>query len=160
MTPAAALLSRLRERGVNVSLRPDGKLFLQPKIALTPDLLVEAKKHRDALAALLEAETTPLSPAECQVVGERLVHALEQQDRASERRWQAGAAGSATVVHLRPVSWADVHDEPQPGDRCSCCRGFRWWREREQPKGWRCHACHPPIPSIAVTESPTEQLKG
>ncbi len=44
-------------------------------------------------------------------------------------------------------------EQPGPGataGRMARCFGHfkhdggRWWREREQPKGWRCWACHPP----------------
>jgi hypothetical protein len=36
----------LRERGVSVSLSPDGKLWLQPKVCADPDLLAAAKAHQ------------------------------------------------------------------------------------------------------------------
>jgi hypothetical protein len=53
----------------------------------------------------------------------------------------------------RPVSWANVAARPTQGSYCSCCRGQRWWCEREAPKGWRCWRCHPPSGlSAAVVE--------
>jgi hypothetical protein len=44
----------------------------------------------------------------------------------------------------RPPSWADPTALPSRGCFCSCCKGRRWWREREAPKGWRCSVCYPP----------------
>jgi hypothetical protein len=45
----------------------------------------------------------------------------------------------------RPTSWADPSAVPSLGYWCSCCHGQRWWCERENPKGWRCGRCHPPV---------------
>jgi hypothetical protein len=45
----------------------------------------------------------------------------------------------------RPTSWADPSSLPSLGCWCSCCHGQRWWCEREDPKGWRCGRCHPPV---------------
>jgi hypothetical protein len=28
---------------------------------------------------------------------------------------------------------------PPPGAWCRACRGTRWWTERRQQRGWRCH---------------------
>jgi len=57
----------------------------------------------------------------------------------------------------RMPSWAQVEDQPQPGDWCGCCGRFkrsagRWWREATEPRGWRCRTCHPPdhLPAAAV----------
>ena len=57
----------------------------------------------------------------------------------------------------RPPSWADPTALPSRGCFCSCCKGRRWWREREAPKGWRCSVYYPPdhLPSIAVAEMTT-----
>ena len=54
----------------------------------------------------------------------------------------------------RPPSWADPTALPSPGCFCNCCKGQRWWRERDAPKGWRCWICHPPdhLPPETVTE--------
>jgi hypothetical protein len=54
----------------------------------------------------------------------------------------------------RPPSWADPTAQPSRGCFCTCCKGQRWWRERDAPKGWRCWICHPPdhLPRTAVTE--------
>jgi hypothetical protein len=45
----------------------------------------------------------------------------------------------------RQPSWADSEQRPPPGTWCTACRGQRWWTERQQPKGWRCMTCHPPV---------------
>lgn len=54
----------------------------------------------------------------------------------------------------RPPSSADPAERPVHGCFCSCCKGRRWWCEREAPNGWRCWACHPPdhLPAEAVME--------
>ena len=51
-----------------------------------------------------------------------------------------------------PPAWVGTEHVPVPGSVCGCCRGTRWWSERDQPKGWRCYDCHPPAPGIAITE--------
>jgi hypothetical protein len=107
MTPATALLERFRAHGVSASLRADGKLWLEPKKALTPELLAAAKAHRDALVALLAhqsagasapppaatatADPAPLAPAGRAGMAERLARLLATQDLETDRRWQAGA---------------------------------------------------------------------
>jgi hypothetical protein len=53
---AATLLARLTAAGCRVTLRPDGRVSLRP--APAPDLLAEARQHRDELARLIAA-TTP-----------------------------------------------------------------------------------------------------
>lgn len=40
--------------------------------------------------------------------------------------------------------------QPPPGAWCRCCGRFdrsggRWWRPNDEPRGWRCMTCHPPI---------------
>jgi hypothetical protein len=57
----------------------------------------------------------------------------------------------------RPPSWADPTALPSRGCFCSCCKGQRWWCEREVPRGWRCSVCYPPdhLPSISVMEMGT-----
>jgi hypothetical protein len=42
-------------------------------------------------------------------------------------------------------SWADSALRPLPGTWCNACSGQRWWTERQQPAGWRCVTCHPPV---------------
>ena len=74
-------------------------------------------------------------------------------------RLQDNAAERATVRadrSWRPPAWAEEADAPRPGDRCRCCRGGRFWREREASRGWRCASCHPPdhLSAAAVVTAP------
>jgi len=60
------------------------------------------------------------------------------------------------VEHLaRPPAWASL-DPPPPGAWCLVCRGGRFWRERDTPRGWRCLSCHPPdhLSASAVVTAP------
>jgi hypothetical protein len=73
--------------------------------------------------------------------------AADGADANSPPRSAAGnavAAGPLTAAYRRPPSWSDPAAPPSPGCFCACCRGHRWWREREAPEGWRCWTCHPP----------------
>jgi hypothetical protein len=62
--------------------------------------------------------------------------------------------GYLRAARRLPPSWSDPTTLPPPGSFCSCCKGQRWWSERDAPKGWRCAACHPPdhLASDAMTE--------
>jgi hypothetical protein len=64
------------------------------------------------------------------------------------------AEGYRQSALQRPPSWADLIAPPMRGCFCSCCKGQRWWRECDAPKGWRCSTCHPPndLPAEAMTE--------
>ena len=64
------------------------------------------------------------------------------------------AAGLPLAARRCPPSWSNPAAPPSPRSFCSCCRGQRWWREREAPKGWRCSNCHPPahLPPNAIYE--------
>lgn len=53
-------------------------------------------------------------------------------------------AGYLNTTRQCPPSWSDSTALPAQGCFCSCCKGQRWWRERDAPKGWRCWMCHPP----------------
>jgi hypothetical protein len=70
---------------------------------------------------------------------------------------QAVPSGHLGAALRRPPSWADPAAPPSRGCFCSCCKGRRWWRECEVPKGWRCSACHPrdQFPADAVMEVTT-----
>jgi hypothetical protein len=52
---ADALLARLTAAGCHVTLRPDGRISLRPPPP--PDLLAEARQHRDELARLCAGTT-------------------------------------------------------------------------------------------------------
>jgi hypothetical protein len=45
---------------------------------------------------------------------------------------------------------------PVMGAHYGCCRGTRWWRERDGPKGWRCATCHPAPTGIETIEASTD----
>ena len=64
-----------------------------------------------------------------------------EQAAATER---AISAAYISASLQRPPSWSDPVAVPSRGCFCSCCKGQRWWCEREAPKGWRCSTCHPP----------------
>ena len=80
-----------------------------------------------------------------------------RESRGSEQRQDDAAALVGVAARGRPPSWADPTTPPSRGRFCKCCKGQRWWREREAPKGWRCSTCHPPdhLPQGAVTEMRT-----
>ena len=54
---------------------------------------------------------------------------------------RAPEADALQRQHLTPYS-GDA--KPTQGAWCGCCRLSRWWTETQDPKGWRCHMCHPP----------------
>ena len=58
---------------------------------------------------------------------------------------------SGHAAHARPPSWSDPEDKPLAADRCSCCRGARWWISARSPAGWTCSTCHPSPPGLAVS---------
>jgi hypothetical protein len=58
---ASALLAQLTAAGCRVSLRPDGRVSLRPPPP--PDLLAEARQHRDELARLVAATTSASAEA-------------------------------------------------------------------------------------------------
>lgn len=82
---------------------------------------------------------TPGTPGTPEIPNAREIDALDGLRQAALRR---------------PVSWADPTARPSAGCFCSCCKGHRWWCEREAPKGWRCWQCHPPdgAPVGSITE--------
>ena len=59
MTAPAALLVRLRAAGATVRL-VDGRPRIHAPVALPPDLLAEARAHRDAVIAGLVAANDPI----------------------------------------------------------------------------------------------------
>jgi hypothetical protein len=81
---------------------------------------------------------------------------LSAYDRADAAQAEL-VAGLHVAARGWPPSWADLATLPSRGCFCTCCKGQRWWRECEAPKGWRCSTCHPPdhLPPDAVTEMRT-----
>ena len=89
-----------------------------------PDL---ARQRDEMAAALAGPAADPWSPGDPDPLGEGLLIA----------------------ALARPPSWIDPASPPPSGAWCSCCgrnhrAGGRWWREAEEPRGWRCGRCFPP----------------
>ncbi len=93
--------------------------------------------------------------------------AIEEVDGGTDpARWRL-ADHMAHAAHLRglhaaalqhPPSWPGADNVPSPGCWCSCCRGWRWWRDRApNASGWCCWTCHPPVHlhSAAIMEART-----
>jgi hypothetical protein len=79
---------------------------------------------------------TPSTPRPPQLLG-------TTERTHSDGQQAALVSGLLHAARRRPPSWADPTALPSRGCFCSCCKGQRWWREREAPKGWRCWTCHP-----------------
>src|SRR4051794_24452856 len=119
--PVAALLARARAAGLALRVE-GGQLALNgPK---PPDeLLAALRASRDDLIRTLKIEAAQVSPAPPPV-------------RLPPPSVPHGARdGYLRAARQRPVSWADPTARPSQGCYCSCCRGQRWWCEREAPKG-------------------------
>ena len=69
---AAAVLARLQAAGLHLAVRPDGTVRLTATSAPPPELLAEASRHRDGIAALLrEREERPRLAAALLVAAQR-----------------------------------------------------------------------------------------
>lgn len=100
------------------------------------------------------AESPILTPARVSQ-GNRVISVLPVLEGSTGRRDIAHApvpradqpshlVGYLNAAQQRPPSWTDSTALPSRGCFCSCCKGQRWWSERDAPKGWRCCTCHPP----------------
>jgi hypothetical protein len=145
---AAEALTLANAAGVRV--RTDGDDLLLESSAPPPAAVLGLlSRHKSDIMTMLR------SPAP-----EQLPRAAEptppQPSRADAAR-AALVAGLHVAARGRPPSWADLATLPSRGCFCTCCKGQRWWRECEAPKGWRCSTCHPPdhLPPDAVTEMRT-----
>lgn len=71
-----------------------------------------------------------------------------------DRAHKAERDGLLQAARKRPPSWPDATALPSLGCLCSACRGQRWWRERTDPRGWRCWTCLPAagLAASAITE--------
>ncbi len=129
------------------------------------EVLAALRRHKGEVLALLAAnDLTPVLPPaspEQEEAERRDRAAIEAVDGGTDPAcWRladhmAHAAmlrGLQDVALARPPSWPDPEAVPSSGCWCSCCRGSRWWREREKPTGWRCWTCHPPVHDAAVVE--------
>ena len=129
--PEAALLSRARAAGL--ALRVEGGRLAVSGPKPPDELLAALRGARDDLIRVLKIEAGELSPDPTPVVP------LPAPSAPSDQ-----LNGYLRAALQRPVSWADPTARPSQECYCSCCRGQRWWCEREAPKGWRCWQCHPP----------------
>jgi hypothetical protein len=133
MTPAAAFLDRLRQSGVSVSLRPNGKLWMQPKAALTPELLAAAKGARDELAALLVLKPPARRPP-YEVLG---------PSPPGERCTLCGAGRDVKQIHYggEPHLWHPA-----------CADGYLAARDAPPIKAWK------PTPGPTVARAAAEPV--
>lgn len=168
---ALAIIGRLREAGATLTYGDDDKVRFSAPTPIPAALLAEARSHRDAIAAALTTDillAPDAGPEAIATWAERVAANALDGCETSEPvpDWPTGEAdrldalnrkianGYLRAALQRPPSWADPAALPSHGCRCSCCKGQRWWCEREAPKGWRCWACYPPshLPSYAVAE--------
>jgi hypothetical protein len=139
--PDLELLARARAAGLTLRIEGDHLALSGPKPP--DDLLAALREGRDKVIRALRIEAGEAPPEPAPVIPIPLPSpppdALE---------------GLRLAALRRPVSWADATARPSAGCFCSCCKGQRWWCEREAPKGWRCWQCHPPdgAPAGTITE--------
>jgi hypothetical protein len=137
---AAEALTLARAAGVR--LRADGDdLLLESSAPPPPAVLDLLSRHKADIMTMLRSPPPEQRAAES-IPPQPFLANLNTQDRADAAR--AALAGLHVAARGRPPSWADLATLPSRGCFCTCCKGQRWWRECEAPKGWRCAQCHPP----------------
>jgi hypothetical protein len=173
---AAAALARAQAAGLTLTVDGDRLRWRGPQPSA--ELLATLRAHKPELLALLAANDAPAATPGRAASGALVLQPAipeqakaERADReaiaevdggASPARWKlADHMRHAEVLRqiqraalMRPPSWPDTGTPPTLGAFCSCCGGRRWWRERGQPRGWRCATCHPAdhLPPSAVIE--------
>jgi hypothetical protein len=114
-------------------------------------------------AVALAAHDADLDLERAVIAEVRAAEAAGEVALKPEAAHRAHLAGLLRAALQRPPSWEG--SAPPPGAWCSCCSrhkpeaGGRWWQPR-QPRmdglgvapGWRCWACHPPPPGLAVVD--------
>ena len=112
---------------------------------------VTAHGHMDDEAARLAVELSTVSAVSCAAKATNADASGSEQTAATERVISAAYFARPCNVHQAGLIRVAL---PSRGCFCSCCKGQRWWCERDAPKGWRCSTCHPPndLPAKAVTE--------
>ena len=142
-TFALSLMAELRQAGAVLTCSADRRVRFTAPVPLPPDLLARARAHRDAIADAMLSDDTAVTDTTPDL------RPLPEPGTPARARWDAQQAqmvrGLLDTARQRPPSWVDAAATPSAGCRCSCCRGQRWWCEREAPKGWRCGTCHPPL---------------
>ena len=159
---ALSIIARLQEAGATLECRDGGRVRFSAPVPLPAALLAEARKHREAIAAALTANTVPAAnhtapdtraalrehvAAEALDGYEAPEPAADGQEQDRERLQSVGraiAGGYLRAALQRPPSWWQVEaHRPTPGATCSCCHGQRWWSR--DGCGWCCRTCHPPV---------------
>jgi hypothetical protein len=154
---AAEALTLARAAGVR--LRADGDdLLLESSGPPQPAVLDLLSRHKADIMTMLRSPPPklPRTPELIPPLPSLANLSTQDRTRADDAR-AALVAGLHVAARGRPPSWADLATLPSRGCFCTCCKGQRWWRECETPKGWRCSTCHPPdhLPPDAVTEMRT-----
>jgi hypothetical protein len=166
-----SIIARLQEAGATLECKDGGRVRFSAPVPLPAALLAEARKHREAIAAALTANTVPAAnhttpDTRAALVEHVAAEALDgyeapgpvadwqQHDRERLQSVSRAIAGGYLRAALqRPPSWwrAEAH-RPTPGATCSCCHGQRWWSR--DGCGWCCCTCHPRVhwAAGAVTE--------
>jgi hypothetical protein len=132
------LLTAVRTLGISITAQGDD-LLVQPASRLTPDLRAQLRAAKSAILAHLRAEATAAASPPAAVA----------QPATRSAAGPLPLPGPSRQPDRKP-SWSDPNDRPQPGVRCHCCHGTRFWTEATTPRGWRCATCHPPLPGGAV----------
>lgn len=160
---AAAALSLARAQAAGLTLAADGERLRWRGPKPPAALLAELRDNKSGLLALLAAgdgpQPRPPAPALPAASPEQAVEeaadrpVIAEVDGGADPAFRRLADHQAHAAHLlalqaaamqRPPAWPDAANAPTPGAWCTCCRGQRWWRERESAPGWRCCRCHPP----------------
>lgn len=148
--------SKPRQRSAGAERLAAGPIAPEVERDAKPPSPTEAQAGSAVMPGDAGAPTAPKHPVQ------RLAASCEpppELSNADDSGAQARRVARLQVaVHRRPPSWSDPAALPSVGCSCNCCRGQRWWCEREAPKGWRCWTCHPPdhLPSSAIHEVLTE----
>jgi len=98
---ASDALTKLRSLGIRAELRADGSVALIPASLVSPELLAEAKAHRDELAAVLANESaTAADTADVNSQGATVADAADAADANSQGATVADAAEAADANSL------------------------------------------------------------
>jgi len=151
---AAEALTLARAAGVCVRVDGDD-LVLEAAGPPAPDVIDLLSQNKIGIIKLLRSPASGLPQTPKPIPPPPSLAEPNTPDRERGHAAQAAmVAGLLDTARGRPPSWADPAAPPLRGCWCRCCRGTRWWREREAPSGWRCWTCHPPdhLPVDAVLE--------
>ena len=140
---AAEALTLARAAGVRVGTDGDD-LVLEASAPPPPAVLDLLSRHKADIMTMLRSPAPEPPRAPEPIPPQPSLANLSTQDRAARSRASRNGRWTARAARRRPPSWADPAALPSRGCFCTCCKGQRWWRECEAPKGWRCSTCHPP----------------